>query len=133
MATNDYILHKMNASGDWEEKVVNAENGKVLGFDSSLNPVMLTPGGSTDVYTFVVTGTTVPTTGLKARVRVRANATPSAWTFVSAQTGSIVLDIKTSSHASYPTTTSIVASDAPTVTTNSKGEDTNLSTWTGLT
>ena len=39
MATNDYILHKMNSSSDWEEKVFTAEANKVIGFNSSFNPI----------------------------------------------------------------------------------------------
>jgi len=51
MATGDYILHKMNSSSDWEEKVVLAESGKFLAFNSNLDPVMQTPGGGFSVAT----------------------------------------------------------------------------------
>lgn len=46
MSTNDYILHKKNSSDDWEEKILVPESGKVVGFDASLNPVMVTPATS---------------------------------------------------------------------------------------
>ena len=45
MSSGDYILLKNNGT-TLDEKLVLAENGKVLGFDSSLNPVMLINGGS---------------------------------------------------------------------------------------
>lgn len=45
MALGDYLLHKNSASTGvvWDEKPVTAVSGKVLGFDSSLNPTMLDP------------------------------------------------------------------------------------------
>ena len=45
MANGTYKLLKQDASGNWNEVNILAENGKVLGFDSSLNPVMLTTSG----------------------------------------------------------------------------------------
>jgi hypothetical protein len=41
MNTNDYLIHKYNSSGDWVEKTIVPESGKVLGFDSSLDPSLI--------------------------------------------------------------------------------------------
>jgi len=43
MADGTYKLVKENSGGTFDEKSVLAENGKVLGFDSGLDPVMITP------------------------------------------------------------------------------------------
>lgn len=40
-STNDIILQQYNSGGNWDEKLITPENGKVLGFDASLNPVQL--------------------------------------------------------------------------------------------
>lgn len=45
MANGDYILIKNNGT-TLDEKVITAVSGKVLGFDSSLNPVMTDGGGT---------------------------------------------------------------------------------------
>ena len=59
MANGTYKLLKQDASGNWNEVDILAENGKVLGFDSSLNPVMLTTssGSSTPSIWVEFTGT----------------------------------------------------------------------------
>jgi hypothetical protein len=49
MADGDYILIKRNGTATHDEKVVAAEVDKVLGFDSSKNPVMKTLVGGGDV------------------------------------------------------------------------------------
>jgi len=44
VADGTYKFIKENSSGYFDEKAVQAESGKVLGFDANLNPLMLTPG-----------------------------------------------------------------------------------------
>lgn len=51
-------------------------------------------------------------------------------TLLADQTGSIVIDIKKSSYASYPTTSSIVASAPPTLSSAQKYQDSTLTGWT---
>lgn len=46
MANGTYKLLKQDASGNWNEVDILAESGKILSFDSSLNPIMITPTGS---------------------------------------------------------------------------------------
>ena len=43
MANGTYKLLKQDASGNWNEVDILAENGKVLSFDSSLNPILVNP------------------------------------------------------------------------------------------
>ena len=47
MADGTYKLIKENSGGTFDEKGVLAESGKTLGFDASLNPVMIAAGGGT--------------------------------------------------------------------------------------
>lgn len=53
MAEGTYKLIKENSESTYDEKEVQAESGKVLGFDSGLNPVMVDPGTSGDSVTDV--------------------------------------------------------------------------------
>lgn len=43
-STGQIILPQYNSSGDWNEKLITPENGKVLGFDGNLDPVMVSAG-----------------------------------------------------------------------------------------
>lgn len=77
MATNDIFLLKMNASGDWVQYALTAEAGKVIGFDSSLNPVMMSAGGSsTETFTTGLTSLTIDLTSKGyCDVAISANST----------------------------------------------------------
>jgi len=46
MANGEYKLVKVNASNTLDEKTIQAVSGKVLGFDSNLDPSMVDSGGS---------------------------------------------------------------------------------------
>lgn len=72
----------------------------------------------------------VITTGSKGVISVPYNATIQSATIVAAQTGSIVIDVKKSSYADFPTTTSICAAAKPTLSTAQKNTDSTLTGWT---
>jgi hypothetical protein len=61
MATNEVMLIKENSSGDFEIKKFLAESGKVIGFDSNLNPVMMAmaSGGGETVINSVTSLTNI--------------------------------------------------------------------------
>lgn len=69
-------------------------------------------------------------TGLKGALRVDFACTITAVTTIANATGSCVIDIKKSTYAGYPTTTSICASAKPTLSSAQKAEDTTLTGWT---
>lgn len=50
MAEGTYKLIKENSESTYDEKEVQAESGKVLGFDSGLNPVMVDPGAGATTF-----------------------------------------------------------------------------------
>ena len=58
MADGTYKLVKENSSGYFDEKGVLAESGKTLGFDASLNPVMIAAGGGLIIQSAIVIETT---------------------------------------------------------------------------
>lgn len=57
MADGIYKLLKQDAYGNWNEVDVIAENGKVLGFDSHLDPIMLSTSGGSSTPSIWVTFT----------------------------------------------------------------------------
>lgn len=70
------------------------------------------------------------TTGSKGFIIVPQSMTITGWTIVSDLSGSIVIDIKKSTYANFPTTATIAGSEKPTLSTAQKNQDLSLSSWT---
>lgn len=68
--------------------------------------------------------------GTKGYVEVPFSGTVTGWTVVSDLSGDIVIDVKRSSYANFPTTVSIAGSEKPTIASARKGQDLTLTTWT---
>jgi hypothetical protein len=75
------------------------------------------------------------TTGLQAEVQIPYGGTVSSWDIFSTATGSCVIDVlRSADFSSYPTFTSIAGTEKPTLATQSKNQDINLTSWSaGLT
>lgn len=83
------------------------------------------------VISFTIDGGGAPFgTGSKGYVIVPYAGTITNVTMLADQTGSAVLDIKKSSYSGFPSTTSIVASAPPTISSAQKSQDTTLTGWT---
>jgi hypothetical protein len=72
------------------------------------------------------------TTGNKGYKQIAYNCEAIEWYVISGQTGSIEFDIKKSSFANYPSTTSIVGSDYPGLSGAMKDSNTGITAWGGL-
>lgn len=72
------------------------------------------------------------TTGNKGYKQIAYNCEAIEWYVISGQTGSIEFDIKKSSFANYPSTTSIVGSDYPGLSGAMKDSNTGITAWSGL-
>jgi len=72
------------------------------------------------------------TTGSKADVIIPYNMNISSWTLVSDQSGSIVIDVWKSNYNNFPPTSSnsIAGNQKPTIISNTKSQNTNLTNWT---
>ena len=55
------------------------------------------------------------------------------WYVIAGQTGSIEFDVKRSTFANYPTTSSIVGNDYPKLTNQFKNSNTGITAWSGFT
>jgi len=71
-------------------------------------------------------------TGNKGYKQIAYNCEPIEWYVIAGQTGSIQFDIKKSSFANYPSTTSIVGSDYPGLSGANKNSNTGITAWSGL-
>ena len=87
-----------------------------------------------DSISIVVEGTPDDiSTGNKGFRLIPYNCTPLEWYIVAGQTGSIQFDIKSSSFANYPNTTSIVGANYPGLSGAMKNSNTGITGWGGLT
>lgn len=75
-------------------------------------------------------GGAVIAAGSKGYIQVPFNCTIKGWTLLAAQSGSIVIDIRKSTHAAFPPTASICASAKPALSAVQKGTSTTLTGWT---
>jgi len=58
------------------------------------------------------------------------SGTITKWEIVSNVSGSIVVDVKKSTYAGYDTFSTIAGTEKPTISSGTKGTDTDLTTWT---
>ena len=72
----------------------------------------------------------MPTTATKRSLRVPVTGTILKATIIGDVSGSASVDVRKSTYASYPTTSSIAASAKPTLASSQKSEDATLTGWT---
>jgi hypothetical protein len=90
-------------------------------------------GGGSVPSTFGVIidgGSSVPTTGSLGYWTAPGNGTINGWDIFSDVSGSAVVDVRKSTYAGFPTTSSIAGSEKPTLSSQQKNQDYSLSTWT---
>ena len=75
-------------------------------------------------------GSAVLDAGATCEIFVPIASTITGCTLIAGNSGSVVLDVKSASYASYPTLSSIVGGAPPTIATASKSQDTTLTGWT---
>jgi len=90
-------------------------------------------GPSEDVLTIYIDSTPDDiSVGKKAFRFIPYDCNAVEWYVIAGQTGSIEFDIKKSSFANYPTTTSIVGSDYPGLSGTMKNSNAGITSWGGL-
>jgi hypothetical protein len=78
-----------------------------------------------------IQGSSVPNTGLLNFVQIPYSGTITGWTIITnSSSGSAQFDVKKSTYSGYPTTSSIVASAPPLVSSAQKATSTTLTGWT---
>ncbi len=75
-------------------------------------------------------GGATPATGSKGFLQVNFACTITGWTMLADQSGSAQITVKKSTYSGFPTTSSIVASAPPNLSTAQKNTSTTLTGWT---
>jgi hypothetical protein len=96
-----------------------------LAIDSSPNTGVYSTAGIT-----IDGGSSTPATGSKGFLQVPFAATITGWTLLADASGSAQITVKKCSDAGFPTTSSIVASAPPALSSAQKGESSTLTGWT---
>ena len=75
-------------------------------------------------------GTTVAT-GIKGQIHIPTAMVVTGWVLTADQSGSAVVDVNAGTYASFPSLSSITASDKPTLSSVQKNENLAATTWSG--
>jgi hypothetical protein len=67
--------------------------------------------------------------GIKLDVEWKFGATITSWDILADQTGSIIVDVLKSNYAGYPPTVSIAGTEKPFISTDTKNQDTSLTSF----
>jgi hypothetical protein len=99
------------------------------GFVMSQRPLLVKYAG---IIAVLDGGGAALTTGIKLDLEIPFACTVTAWRIVADQSGSIVVDVWKDTYANFPPVVgdSITGSEKPTLSSQTKNEDTNLTTWT---
>lgn len=104
---------------------------------TTINPGVVTPAkmnAAANTYTAGITvdgGGSVITTGSKGFAQINYNCTIAAWTLIADVSGTASFDIKRSTFANFPTTTSIIgASGNPPILSGDRKQTAQPSSWT---
>lgn len=122
----------LKLSGD----LTSPGNNQVYGTDASgVKGWKADPSGGTGFSkdTIGVTvdgGGSVITTGSKGYKVIQEACTITGWTILGKESGSVVVDIKKSTYAGFPTTSTITGTEKPTLSSAQKNQDLTLTTWT---
>jgi len=84
----------------------------------------------TDLEYTIDGGGAVISTGSKGFLQIPFGCTIYGWTLLADQAGSIVIDVKKSTYAGFPTTSSITGSAIPTLSAVQKNASSTLTGWT---
>jgi len=87
-------------------------------------------GGTAAVGIVIDGGGSAPATGSKGYVQVPYNATITGWTMLANVSGSAQITVKKSTYSGFPTTSSIVASAPPAISSAQNATSTTLTGWT---
>ncbi len=88
------------------------------------------PSKTTAIVYVIDGGGTALTTGSKGYLSIPFACTITGWTLTSDVSGSVVIDVKKSTYANFPTTSTITSTDKPTLSSVQKNANLSVSVWT---
>ena len=123
---NEYLM-------DWLGALISDSTNIDVTYDDAGDSfsIDLTAAAKTFTANFLIDGGgSAISTGTKGVIVIDRACSIVSNTVLADQSGSIAITIKKSSYSGYPTTSSIVASAKPTLSSTQKSQDTTLSGWT---
>lgn len=126
-AANNLVFDDAFNSPKTLSEVIAGTGGVTLAYvDASLNKKydIITTGLVVDG------GTSILTTGSKGYKKIGQDCRVTGWNIIGTPSGSIVIDVKRCVDSAFPTTSSIAGTEKPTLSGQTKNNDTNLTTWT---
>lgn len=94
---------------------------------------LATTADLTRTINYVVDATpNVVSPGVKGQITIDVTGIIESWTLVSDVAGNLSVDVKKTTYANYPTFSSIVGTEKPTLSNQAKNKDDGLSTWNTL-
>jgi hypothetical protein len=125
------VLLETNGTPNGSQTTLNLTNDTGISITDAGAGVVKIKNVSVGGVGVSIYGTTVPNTGLLGFIQMPYSCTITSWTIITnSSSGSAQFDIKKSNYATYPTTTSIVASAPPAVTTSQTATSSTLTGWT---
>lgn len=106
-------------------------SGGVLSIEGNALAFASTVASKTAAIIYVIDGGgSAITTGSKGFLSVPAGYTITGWTLVADQSGSAVVDVKKSTYAGFPTTSTITGADKPTLSAVQNNQNLSVTLWT---
>lgn len=132
ISASSIIYDATGNSNNWNNAYssFNAQSAKNDSVYSTVNTNSATAFTRSTIGITIDGGGSAITTGSKGYISVPYSCTINNNTIIADQTGSIVIDVKKSTYAGFPTTTSICAAAKPTLTSAQKSTDSTLAGWT---
>jgi hypothetical protein len=118
ISASSIIYDTAGNSNEWNSTRSTVQTNSATAFTRTTIGITIDGGGS------------AITTGSKGYISVPYSCIINNNTIIADQTGSIVIDVKKSTYAGFPTTTSICAAAKPTLTSAQKSTDSTLTGWT---
>lgn len=125
-AVDDHIATYDGATG----KLIQDGGGTITDVIAAAVAAAIATLGPRTVGVTVDGGGAVVTTGQKGTIRIPVSGTITRWTLLADQPGDVEFDVTLDAFASYPPTTSIVASAPPLLSGVDSDTDSTLTGWT---
>jgi len=106
-------------------------SGGILSIEGNALAFASTVASKTSAFVYIIDGGgSAITTGSKGSLSIPAGYTITGWRLVADASGDAVVDVKKSTYAGFPTTSSICGADKPTLSTAQKNENLSVTLWT---
>ena len=130
--TTSALVLETNGTLNSNQLLLNLVQGTGITLTNTAGATTFNVSARTGSINYVIDGggTTVAT-GVKGQVNIPISMNVTGWVLTADQSGSAVVDVNAGSYASFPTLSSIAASDKPTLSSVQKNENLTATTWSG--